>query len=391
MKSVRFGIVAIVICGIAALAARFLVNEWVHEAKSLTTRQELISAQLTGMRNFQDALLDLETGERGYLITGDEAYLEPASASRRDLDAAANQLEVLFRDEPENLAKLHRIVKVGRVREQQLAGTIKLRREEGFAAALVHVQTNEGERTMGEFRGLAKSLVEQLGAARSAAATQEMSRYRDLSKLDAALVVLILLLVSAAVGLLVRAIYRLDQLQRLREREAMHDALTGLPNRRYLGEWLNLTLAAAQRSGQPLVLLYFDLDGFKAVNDRFGHDAGDRVLQATAARLTHSVRTSDFVARLGGDEFVAALPAPPPPSDLAALIERLQQTLAEAPIPQLRPGAVSASIGVAWYPQDGGTVDELLAAGDRFMYEAKEHRRAENDRGAAADARFAAG
>ncbi|HVB17155.1 MAG TPA: diguanylate cyclase [Stellaceae bacterium] len=387
----RFGIVAIVICGIAALAARFLVNEWVHEAKSLTRRQELISAQLTGLRNFQDALLDLETGERGYLITGDEAYLEPASASRRDLDAAANQLEVLFRDEPENLAKLHRIVKVGRVREQQLAGTIKLRREEGFAAALVHVQTNEGERTMGEFRGLAKSLVEQLGAARSAAATQEMSRYRDLSKLDAALVVLILLLVSAAVGLLVRAIYRLDQLQRLREREAMHDALTGLPNRRYLGEWLNLTLAAAQRSGQPLVLLYFDLDGFKAVNDRFGHDAGDRVLQATAARLTHSVRTSDFVARLGGDEFVAALPAPPPPSDLAALIERLQQTLAEAPIPQLRPGAVSASIGVAWYPQDGGTVDELLAAGDRFMYEAKEHRRAENDRGAAADARFAAG
>jgi diguanylate cyclase (GGDEF)-like protein len=377
LKSVRFGIAAIVICGIAILAARIQVGAWVHQAKVLTARQDLISARLTWLRNLQDALLDLETGERGYLMTGDEGYLESQAADRRDFDAALTGLKFLFRDEPQPLAEIASIGKVGRDRVDQLARTIRLRRASGFAAAVAHVRNNEGKRTMSEFRGRVKSLALRLVDARSAATAAEMGRYRDLSRLGAVVAVLILALVSLAIGFLGFSVYRLDELQRQRQREAMHDALTGLPNRRYLSEWLNLTLAAARRSGQPLALLFFDLDGFKAVNDRFGHDAGDQVLRATAARLQRCMRASDFVARLGGDEFVAALPSPPSSPDLAALIERLQHALAAPPIPELETGAVSASIGVAWFPRDGDSVDTLITVADHAMYDVKESRRAD--------------
>src|SRR5712691_8997208 len=144
--------------------------------------------------------------------------------------------------------------------------------------------------------------------------------------------------------------------QREEAHKAMHDALTSLPNRRYLSEWLAMALAAARRGGQPLAILFFDLDGFKSVNDRFGHEAGDRVLQTTAERLRRTLRTSDFVARLGGDEFVAVLPDVASEPVVSMLIQRLQAALTKAPIAELEDGAVSASIGTAWFPEHGDTV-----------------------------------
>src|SRR5712691_7562249 len=164
--------------------------------------------------------------------------------------------------------------------------------------------------------------------------------------------------------------------QREEAHKAMHDALTSLPNRRYLGEWLAMALAAARRSGQPLVVLYFDLDGFKSVNDRFGHEAGDRVLQVTASRLRQTLRTSDFVARLGGDEFVAVLPDVPSAPVVSMLIARLDTELAKAPIAEVEDRAVCASVGTAWFPEDGDTGDALLAAADHAMYEVKQNRKA---------------
>jgi len=106
-------------------------------------------------------------------------------------------------------------------------------------------------------------------------------------------------LVAVAVRACRYRIARLDAAQRAEERNAMHDALTGLPNRRYLREWLGTALAGARRSGRQLCVLYFDLDGFKGVNDRFGHEAGDHVLETAASRLQGTLRRSDFVARSG--------------------------------------------------------------------------------------------
>jgi diguanylate cyclase (GGDEF)-like protein len=201
-----------------------------------------------------------------------------------------------------------------------------------------------------------------------------MQKFADLSVLGFLVFALIMVLIALAIGFLNLSIHRLKDLQMQREQEAMHDALTTLPNRRFLQEWLTFALAGCRRNGEPLVLLYCDLDGFKAVNDRFGHEAGDQVLQATAARLRRGVRSSDFVARLGGDEFVAVLPNAPDASILSALVARLRDDLAKAPIEGLTDDEISASIGVASYPLDGDTADTLLAAADRAMYQVKQNR-----------------
>jgi len=216
------------------------------------------------------------------------------------------------------------------------------------------------------------SLIAERRAVRTRFVDQSRSMFHQLYFLGGGAALLVLVLVAVAVRALSISIAQLDAAQRAEERNAMHDALTGLPNRRYLREWLGTALAGARRSGRQLCVLYFDLDGFKGVNDRFGHEAGDYVLETAASRLQGTLRASDFVARLGGDEFVAVLLDAKEPPGAEALIDRLTETFRPPWIPELNEGDMSVSIGKAVYPQDGTTVDTLLAAADHAMYVAKE-------------------
>ena len=148
---------------------------------------------------------------------------------------------------------------------------------------------------------------------------------------------------------------------------AATDDLTGVWNRRRFREELARELARARRSGDPLSLLLFDLDGFKQVNDRLGHDAGDAVLAAVAGALTGCARTSDGVARIGGDEFAVLLP-----STAARQARRLARRLTDAIAAADECRGVSASVGVA--TSTGGAEADLLAEADRLLYVAKSAR-----------------
>jgi len=147
-------------------------------------------------------------------------------------------------------------------------------------------------------------------------------------------------------------------------RLAATDDLTGLCNRRRFREELARELARADRTGEPLALLLFDLDGFKQVNDCFGHDAGDGALTAVAAALEATSRATDVVARIGGDEFAVLLPA----TDRAGA-ESLAKRFAEAISAAGRENGVSASVGVA--ASDSSEPVDLLAEADRLLYIAK--------------------
>ena len=154
-------------------------------------------------------------------------------------------------------------------------------------------------------------------------------------------------------------------------RHANFDLLTGLANRHRFQDQLAHELARAGRSGQPCALMYIDLDGFKAVNDRLGHHAGDLLLQQVAGRLRECVRETDTVARLGGDEFAIILPGLKDP----AIVDRIGHTLLERLQQPFdldgKTARISASIGVALWPEDGRTPTELIHHADRAMYEAK--------------------
>ena len=156
------------------------------------------------------------------------------------------------------------------------------------------------------------------------------------------------------------------------EQMAHYDVLTSLPNRVLLADRLHQGMAQAQRRGQRLVVVFLDLDGFKAINDQHGHNAGDQLLMAVATRMKQTLRDGDTLARLGGDEFVAVL------QDLdgiEACVPMLSRLLAAAAQP-IQFGEhllqVSASLGVTFYPQaDDMDADQLLRQADQAMYQAK--------------------
>ncbi|MBR0714971.1 GGDEF domain-containing protein [Bradyrhizobium liaoningense] len=154
---------------------------------------------------------------------------------------------------------------------------------------------------------------------------------------------------------------------------AHHDLLTGLPNRaqnlKLFGELLAGPAPDATSPKSKLTVFCLDLDGFKAVNDGFGHATGDAVLVAVAERLRATVRDVDFACRLGGDEFVILLPDLTDDEAVSIarrVIARVSEPFAFAPAAR-----IGVSIGIAAAPRDGATAGELLSAADRAMYEAK--------------------
>ena len=159
------------------------------------------------------------------------------------------------------------------------------------------------------------------------------------------------------------------------ESSATTDYLTGLPNARSLFLHLDGEIARCKRSNMPLAVLVCDLDGFKQVNDRFGHAAGNKVLQLVAAGMKEHCREYDYVARMGGDEFVAILPGLSRDS-LIPKIEELSRMVSNAGREICKEDVLALSIGASFYEKDGYDAEQLLAEADRRMYKEKErHKR----------------
>jgi diguanylate cyclase (GGDEF)-like protein/putative nucleotidyltransferase with HDIG domain len=152
---------------------------------------------------------------------------------------------------------------------------------------------------------------------------------------------------------------------------ATTDALTSLPNARSLFIHLENEVARSKREGLPLTILVCDLDGFKGVNDRFGHLEGNRVLREVAQGLMDNCREYDYVSRMGGDEFVVVLPGHKPDT-VAAKIQRLQDVALLAGRRLFGEDLLSMSVGEASYPADGTDAEHLLAEADRRMYKTKQ-------------------
>jgi diguanylate cyclase (GGDEF)-like protein/PAS domain S-box-containing protein len=157
-------------------------------------------------------------------------------------------------------------------------------------------------------------------------------------------------------------------------RLAQHDVLTGLPNRLLLSDRLDQAIAAAQRRGSSLAVLFLDVDWFKRINDRLGHSVGDRVLQSVADRLVASVRRSDTVSRYGGDEFLVLLTEVACAEDASFSADNL---LAAIAAPLRFEGLdlyVTASVGIGVYPADGKDAETILRKADLALLRAKAHR-----------------
>jgi diguanylate cyclase (GGDEF)-like protein len=182
------------------------------------------------------------------------------------------------------------------------------------------------------------------------------------------------LLFVAAVNLVNRALKRQEETEvalveqsAALEDVAMHDPLTGLPNRLLFNDRLHQSISNARRKQHCVSLFVLDVDGFKNLNDRLGHEAGDILLKETAARLQASVRASDTVARIGGDEFVI-LAVDAELADAELIQKKVGQRMDEPVLIDGSPVSLRLSIGVAVFPEDGTESAQLLRRADSNMY-----------------------
>ncbi len=230
------------------------------------------------------------------------------------------------------------------------------------------------------------SVTQQIDSLLHASLDQEMTHFRQHSLMLLGFVLLLttglILLLQAILANnrqqlaeLRRASHEIRKKNILLEQLAYFDHLTGLPNSPLFRDRTRQALLHAQREGCSMVVLYLDLDGFKAINDSLGHEAGDHLLVETAKRISRSVRKEDTVSRLSGDEFAILLANIP---DLTTA-EETSRNIAEKILDRLQqpieidgdPVTVSASIGIALYPVDGDSAEQLLRAADTAMYLAK--------------------
>lgn len=167
------------------------------------------------------------------------------------------------------------------------------------------------------------------------------------------------------------SISHLIERQHSLELEVNHDVLTGLPNRRLLGDRLTQAMIHSQRNHTNMAVCFIDLDGFKAVNDTLGHAAGDTLLCTVSQRLKSLLRSEDTVARVGGDEFVLVAGDLQNEQDIEPLLERVLRTLEEPIVINKQQARISASIGITFYPKDPVAAEELLKHADEAMYAAK--------------------
>ena len=169
---------------------------------------------------------------------------------------------------------------------------------------------------------------------------------------------------------------QLAEIQLIRHNETLQDVayldtLTKIPNRLALERLLEAAIARSNENGHMLAVCFLDLDGFKAVNDQLGHQAGDELLIAAAGRTKRAIRETDSVIRLGGDEFVLLLGDLKDPQALSASMKRILDVLAAPFMINEQRVSISASIGVSLYPNDTGSINDLVDHADTAMYEAK--------------------
>jgi len=336
-------------------------------ATSVSQTYEMISS----FKNLQQRIVDAETAERGYVITGSPEALPTYEADLQKIQWESDLIAALISDDPAQKIRFDQLQKLIAYRIKTLQMIVDTRAAGGVDAAHQLVSIDEDNLEMGRIRAVLAQMEDEENAQLNVRLKARDVAYREFWWSFFALIVTM----SASTAwqyLQVRRIMQLEAEAKRRIRHmAEHDPLTELPNRRQLQEKLDTAIAYAKRSGKKVAVMFIDLDGFKAVNDTLGHQAGDELLKVVAQRLRQATRSNDLVARLGGDEFVVVLSELDQLVDATRLAAKLNQLISQ-PIPVGDQQAhISTSIGISLYPTNGKSSAELLGKADDAVYLAK--------------------
>jgi diguanylate cyclase (GGDEF)-like protein len=368
--AVSAGLLILVLVGLVIVTA--VLVQSADRTLHAVQEQNAYNADLPRLRSLLGDLLSAESSQRGYLLTDREVYLQPYLDAAGRLQGEAATLQLAHGEDAKTTRQLARVRELLQLKLADMAEALRLHQQGRHTDALAIVRRDSGQQHMAELRLLLEGVIDHLRGQRDLLGLQIVHEAEQTRWLLLAAVSLLVAFVTSAMFQVVIVLRENGALLRRLDREATHDALTGLPNRRYLSQWLSHCVGMAERGERDLAVLFIDLDGFKHVNDGAGHETGDRVLRGIGTALAQSLRPSDFLCRLGGDEFAVVCVEGVAPESLARLADRLIAEVSRAAQMAAHGSSrVGASIGIARYPTDGDTADALLNAADSAMYEAK--------------------
>ena len=325
--------------------------------------------------------VDEETGQRGYVLTGDGTFLQPFEEAEHGLPGAIEALRARLRA-PDHRDDLVAITSAAADKRAFSLEVIALVRAGRPADAEARIASGEGRERMERLRE-AIAVVDARLSAELTTADREVSDARGrtrmamslLGALAVALAVAAMIAIRRDLAVLGRDTQRVaESAEELRDL-AEHDPATGLWNRRGLTLRGTELMEAARDSSRQLVVFFCDLDGLKEINDQLGHDEGDRASADAASALRDVARAADVIARIGGDELVV-LGFSREPASAEPFQERLRARLARHDAEAGRPYRLSMSVGaVDWSPGDGRSLEDVLTEADAAMYREKKARR----------------
>ncbi len=322
------------------------------------------------------AITNAESGQRGYLLTGHTPFLTSLEQGRSE---AQSLLQALVKDSvgfPQTRNHLLRLQQLVKQKFAAMDQGIQVQLHAGAYASHLSLAKDQSREIMHvierEITDTDRSL-QQLRAEFEQAIRIRIQAAVVGGVVLTVLIIAVLLFSYRSTTRLIAQVLENQAVAKAFSHQAEHDLLTNLPNRRSIEQHLQAVYQQARHGSRPFAILFMDLDGFKQVNDRYGHEVGDALLVDVAGLFKKVIRQSDFLARQGGDEFVLVVSNYLYHLELIQLAQRLIELFEQPVQVQGLTLEIGVSIGIAEYPHHGMQVKQLLIAADQAMYAAKKN------------------
>lgn len=347
-----------------------------YQLVDYSEQKDLVDRQRYQVVALSKAITNAESGQRGYLLTGHTLFLDALEQGQTE---AMKEISLLEHDLDKSSVARPLLSKIKQLVQQKFNAmdkSVQVQMHAGEYAPHLSLSRDRGRELMKLIDGHLAQIDEQLMIQRQG--FEQAIRNRILASVTVA-IILSIVIISVLVFSYRSTTHLLEQVMENQavakqlSHQADHDLLTGLPNRRSVNMYLENTYDMARIGSKQFAVFFMDLDGFKRVNDAYGHDVGDALLIEVANMFKKVLRQSDFLARQGGDEFVLVVNHYLYRLELTQLAQRLIQLFTEPVVVRGIPLEIGVSIGIAEYPHHGKNVKQLLHVADKAMYDSKKN------------------
>jgi diguanylate cyclase len=339
-------------------------------------QKDLVDRQRYNIVALGKAITDAENGQRGYLLTGHMLFLDTLEQGRAETEKAISRLEEQSKNFQEVKPTLEKIKRLVHQKFEVMDQSIQVQLHAGEYASHLSLSKDKSRELMKLINDQLATIdmkLEQLRVNFEQEIRQRMFESLLGAILLGILIIGVLWFSYRSTTHLLEQVIENQAVAKQASHQAGHDLLTGLPNRRSVDVHLANTYQLAKHNSRQFAILFMDLDGFKLVNDKYGHGVGDALLIEVADMFKKVLRQSDFLARQGGDEFVLVVGSYLYRQELTQLAERLIRLFANPVVIRGIPLEIGVSIGIAEYPHHGKQVKQLLHVADKAMYDSKKN------------------